>query len=79
MLSIIIIMIIIVTIIFINESYGQKWCTFFDKGVTLTTMKNILEEMMTLFPDQFFHLGLDEVTTSTLCSLQSRFNLITES
>ena len=37
----------------------------------MTTMKNILEEMMTLFPDQFFHLGLDEVQTSSVCSLES--------
>ena len=36
-------------------------------------MKNILEEMISLFPDQFFHLGLDEVTTSSLCTIESKF------
>ena len=66
-------MMIITTITFINESYGVLASTMV---YLLTTMKSILEEMMTLFPDQFFHLGLDEVTTSTLCSIQSRSILI---
>ncbi|CAH3162797.1 unnamed protein product [Porites lobata] len=67
----------------INKTKGLRFCNdsgFLElyndpQGVTLTTMKNILEEMMTLFPDQFFHLGLDEVTTSTLCSLQNTKSL----
>jgi len=45
------------------------------EGVTVTTMKNILEEMMSLFPDQFFHLGLDEVTNSSLCTIESTKSL----
>lgn len=40
------------------------------EGVTMNTMKGILEEMMTLFPDQYFHLGLDEVITTSLCTLE---------
>ncbi|XP_073228638.1 uncharacterized protein [Porites lutea] len=67
----------------INKTKGLRFCNvsgFLElyndpQGVTLTTMKNILEEMMTLFPEQFFHLGLDEVTTSTLCSLQNTRSL----
>ena len=49
---------------------------FCSKGITVTTMKGILEEMMTLFPDQFFHLGLDEVTVSSLCTIESKSEFI---
>ena len=45
---------------------------FFLKGMTVPTMKNILKEMMSLFPDQYFHLGLDEVKTSSLCTTESK-------
>ena len=45
---------------------------FFLKGMTVPTMKNILKEMMSLFPDQYFHLGLDEVKTSSLCATESK-------
>ena len=47
---------------------------FFLKGVTVATMKNILKEMMSLFPEQYFHLGLDEVKTSSLCNTESKDN-----
>lgn len=40
--------------------------------VTVSTMKSILEEMMSLFPDQYFHLGLDEVITTSVCTLESK-------
>ena len=40
----------------------------------MATMKNILKEMMSLFPDQYFHLGLDEVRTSSLCTTESKDN-----
>ena len=42
------------------------------QGVTVNTMKGILEEMMTLFPDQYFHLGLDEVITTSVCTMESK-------
>ena len=45
---------------------------FCSQGVTVSTMKSIFEELMALFPDQFFHLGLDEVETSAVCSLESK-------
>ena len=38
----------------------------------MNTMKGILEEMMTLFPDQYFHLGLDEVITTSVCTMESK-------
>ncbi|KAK3752448.1 hypothetical protein QZH41_013498, partial [Actinostola sp. cb2023] len=37
-------------------------------GVTLATMEGILSEMMSLFPDQLFHLGLDETFTDSECT-----------
>jgi len=37
-------------------------------------MKGILEEMMSLFPDKYFHLGLDEVITTTVCTMESELN-----
>lgn len=46
----------------------------FCQGVTISTMKGILEEMMSLFPDKYFHLGLDEVITTTLCTMESKLN-----
>ena len=46
----------------------------FLKGITVATLKNILKEMMSLFPDQYFHLGLDEVKTSSLCTTESKDN-----
>ena len=42
----------------------------------MATMKNILKEMMSLFPDQYFHLGLDEVRTSSLCTTESKDNFL---
>lgn len=67
----------------INKTKGLRFCNdsgFLElyndpEGVTLTTMKNILEEMISLFPDQFFHLGLDEVTTSSLCTIENTKSL----
>ena len=44
----------------------------FFKGMTVATMKNILIEMMSLFPDKYFHLGLDEVKNSSLCTFESK-------
>jgi len=41
-------------------------------------MKGILEEMMTLFPDQYFHLGLDEVITTSVCTMESKLNVSIE-
>ncbi|EDO29436.1 predicted protein [Nematostella vectensis] len=41
------------------------------QGNTLKTMKAILSEMVPLFPEQIFHLGLDEVFTDKNCTLQS--------
>ena len=35
-------------------------------------MKKILKEMMSLFPDQYFHLGLDEVMRSSQCTTESK-------
>ena len=32
--------------------------------------------MMSLFPDQYFHLGLDEVRTSSLCTTESKDNFL---
>ena len=46
----------------------------FHQGVTISTMKGILEEMMSLFPDKYFHLGLDEVITTTVCTMESELN-----
>ena len=45
---------------------------FFLKGITAATMKKILKEMMSLFPDQYFHLGLDEVMRSSRCTTESK-------
>ena len=50
----------------------------FAQGVTVSTMKGILEEMMTLFPDQYFHLGLDEVITTSVCTMESKLNVSIE-
>ena len=38
-------------------------------------MKGILEEMMTLFTDQYFHLGLDEVITTSKCTMGRKSNV----
>ncbi|KAL9959394.1 hypothetical protein ACROYT_G032716 [Oculina patagonica] len=61
-----------------NKTKGLRFCNrtgFLElyndpEGVTVSTMKSILEEMMSLFPDQYFHLGLDEVITTSVCTLE---------
>ncbi|XP_031568671.1 beta-hexosaminidase 1-like [Actinia tenebrosa] len=59
-----------------NKTKGVKFCNssgflelFNDpQGVTLTTMRGILSEMMSLFPDELFHLGLDETFNDQNCT-----------
>ena len=38
----------------------------------MTTMSGILSEMISLFPDEFFHLGLDETFNSVNCTSDSK-------
>jgi N-acetyl-beta-hexosaminidase len=35
-------------------------------------MKGILSEMMSLFPDKLFHLGLDEIFDDKNCTMESK-------
>ncbi|KAJ7377884.1 hypothetical protein OS493_025778 [Desmophyllum pertusum] len=66
-----------------NKTKGLRFCNstgslelYNDpEGVTVTTMKSILEEMMSLFPDQYFHLGLDEIITTSVCTLEKTKDL----
>jgi len=66
-----------------NKTKGLRFCNISGflqlyndpEGMTVPTMKNILKEMMSLFPDQYFHLGLDEVKTSSLCTTENTKSL----
>lgn len=66
-----------------NKTKGLRFCNISGflqlyndpEGITVATMKNILKEMMSLFPDQYFHLGLDEVKTSSLCTTENSKSL----
>jgi hexosaminidase len=40
-------------------------------GETLRTLKDILEEMASLFPDKLFHIGCDETSTVGNCTLEN--------
>ncbi|XP_068715024.1 uncharacterized protein [Montipora foliosa] len=66
-----------------NKTKGLRFCNIsgllqlYDdpEGITVATMKNILIEMMSLFPGKYFHLGLDEVENSSPCTFENTKSL----
>ena len=43
---------------------------FYLKGKSLKTLKKLIDELVSLFPDQYFHIGSDESRVDERCSLE---------
>ena len=43
---------------------------FYLKGKSLRTLKKLIDELVSIFPDQYFHMGADETRVNHKCSLE---------
>ena len=50
---------------------------FYLKGKSLRTLKKLIDELVSIFPDRYLHMGSDETGVSDKCTLEGLLVCIT--